>query len=139
MTISIADLIGIEIPSWQSDSLCSNETYNPDWWLSNNNRKNDTIKAKKICNACPVKQECLSWAIKLSKSGAIAGVYGGTTEQERRAMRICMYGPCNELVQKVNLQPRAQNNFCSLEHQELHKKFNQTKRKNNGKGTAAAD
>lgn len=40
-------------------------------------------EAKQICRACPVCGPCLRWAVD---SGS-AGVWGGTTEDERRILR----------------------------------------------------
>jgi WhiB family transcriptional regulator, redox-sensing transcriptional regulator len=40
--------------------------------------------AKAICVACEVRQECLEWAIA---TGQDAGVWGGLSEEERRAVR----------------------------------------------------
>ena len=34
--------------------------------------------------ACPVRKRCLAWALEL---GAASGIWGGTTEDERRALR----------------------------------------------------
>lgn len=41
-------------------------------------------EAKRICRACPVRQRCLSWALG---QAVLSGVWGGTTEEERRALR----------------------------------------------------
>ncbi len=41
-------------------------------------------EAKAICRRCLVRSPCLAWALD---QGAISGVWGGTTEEERRAMR----------------------------------------------------
>ena len=41
-------------------------------------------QAKRICHACPVQQRCLAWALEL---GIESGIWGGTTEDERRAIR----------------------------------------------------
>ena len=41
-------------------------------------------KAKRICQACPAKAACLAWAID---HGITSGVWGGTAEDERRALR----------------------------------------------------
>ena len=38
--------------------------------------------AKLVCNRCPVTTECLTWALD---SGQDAGVWGGMSEDERRA------------------------------------------------------
>jgi WhiB family redox-sensing transcriptional regulator len=41
-------------------------------------------EAKAICALCPVITDCLSYALA---TGQDAGVWGGTTEQERQALR----------------------------------------------------
>lgn len=40
--------------------------------------------AKSICMGCPVRSECLEWAMA---TGQEAGVWGGLSEDERRALR----------------------------------------------------
>jgi WhiB family transcriptional regulator, redox-sensing transcriptional regulator len=41
-------------------------------------------EAKRICRICPARVQCLAWAL----DNAVAdGVWGGTTEEERRRMR----------------------------------------------------
>jgi len=39
--------------------------------------------ARRICGGCPVRDECLEWALE---ARATFGVWGGTTEQERRRL-----------------------------------------------------
>jgi WhiB family transcriptional regulator, redox-sensing transcriptional regulator len=39
-------------------------------------------QAKTVCRRCPVNTECLTWALA---AGEDAGVWGGQTEEERRA------------------------------------------------------
>jgi WhiB family transcriptional regulator, redox-sensing transcriptional regulator len=41
-------------------------------------------RAKQVCARCPVRSSCLEWALA---TGQNAGVWGGTTEDERRALR----------------------------------------------------
>lgn len=41
-------------------------------------------EAKKVCNRCEVVDVCLKWAIE---SGQDAGVWGGMSEDERRAFK----------------------------------------------------
>lgn len=43
-----------------------------------------TDQAKRICRSCPARSSCLEWALD---HGVSAGVWGGTTEEERRALR----------------------------------------------------
>jgi WhiB family transcriptional regulator, redox-sensing transcriptional regulator len=40
--------------------------------------------AKAICALCPVREECLQWALDTAQD---AGVWGGLSEEERRALR----------------------------------------------------
>jgi WhiB family transcriptional regulator, redox-sensing transcriptional regulator len=40
-------------------------------------------QAKQICQTCPVSRSCLRWAL----DSGDAGVWGGTTEEERRSHR----------------------------------------------------
>ncbi|HLH57606.1 MAG TPA: WhiB family transcriptional regulator [Streptosporangiaceae bacterium] len=40
--------------------------------------------AKRVCAGCPVREPCLNWAVE---SGEDSGVWGGTTGEERRALR----------------------------------------------------
>ncbi len=41
-------------------------------------------KAKALCGRCPVRGECLDFALR---SGQDFGIWGGTSERERRLMR----------------------------------------------------
>jgi len=41
-------------------------------------------QAKRVCGACPVRARCLDWALD---HGAAFGIWGGRTEDERRAAR----------------------------------------------------
>lgn len=41
-------------------------------------------EAKTVCRRCPVASECLNWALR---SGIDSGVWGGMSEDERRAKR----------------------------------------------------
>ncbi|MBP2322896.1 WhiB family redox-sensing transcriptional regulator [Kibdelosporangium banguiense] len=41
-------------------------------------------EAKGVCHRCPVTSSCLSWALE---SGQDAGVWGGMSEDERRALK----------------------------------------------------
>ena len=40
--------------------------------------------AKRVCQACPARTPCLAWALSHNVAW---GVWGGTTEEERRAIR----------------------------------------------------
>ncbi|MCO6009034.1 WhiB family transcriptional regulator [Actinoallomurus purpureus] len=42
-------------------------------------------EAKQVCASCPVVSDCLAWALRAGES---AGVWGGTTPDERRYLRL---------------------------------------------------
>jgi WhiB family redox-sensing transcriptional regulator len=44
-------------------------------------------RAKQICAGCTVRAPCLEWALA---SGQEAGVWGGTSEDERRVLRAAV-------------------------------------------------
>jgi WhiB family redox-sensing transcriptional regulator len=41
-------------------------------------------EAKAVCRGCPVRDACLQWALD---TGQTIGVWGGTSENERRALK----------------------------------------------------
>ncbi|MET7849595.1 WhiB family transcriptional regulator [Streptomyces avermitilis] len=41
-------------------------------------------EAKAVCHGCPVREPCLEWALD---TGQDIGVWGGTTETQRRALK----------------------------------------------------
>jgi WhiB family redox-sensing transcriptional regulator len=43
-----------------------------------------TARAKAVCVGCPVRAECLAWALDTCQD---AGVWGGLDEEERREIR----------------------------------------------------
>jgi WhiB family redox-sensing transcriptional regulator len=42
-------------------------------------------EAKQVCASCPVASDCLAWALRAGES---AGIWGGTTPDERRYLRL---------------------------------------------------
>lgn len=70
--------------AWRQWALCTE--IDPDLWFPN---KGDSVTphiAKRICQDCPVKTECLEEALTRPREHDF-GVWGGTTEHERRALR----------------------------------------------------
>lgn len=43
-----------------------------------------TDEAKEVCRGCPVREQCLEWAME---NGQDSGVWGGLGEAERRALK----------------------------------------------------
>jgi WhiB family redox-sensing transcriptional regulator len=72
------------LPDWRDYATCRDadpELFFPDWGVRS--ARTQVMTAKLICRACPVKLTCLNWALA---SGQEAGIWGGTTEDERRRL-----------------------------------------------------
>lgn len=70
---------------WRHDAVCRDE--NPELFFPAGNTGPALLQiaeAKAVCRRCPVASECLAWALE---SGQDAGVWGGMSEDERRALR----------------------------------------------------
>jgi len=67
-------------PDWMEQGACRGvnpETFHP-------LRGEDTRPAKAICAECPVREECLAYALSVPEK---QGVWGGVSERQRREMR----------------------------------------------------
>ncbi|MEU4657764.1 WhiB family transcriptional regulator [Streptomyces sp. NPDC023723] len=72
---------------WRDRGLCLRE--DPDLFfpigsISSGQAVIQTDEAKSVCRRCPVTEQCLAWAVV---AGPVEGIWGGTTERERRAAR----------------------------------------------------
>ncbi|SCE34708.1 WhiB family transcriptional regulator, redox-sensing transcriptional regulator [Streptomyces sp. DvalAA-14] len=71
--------------SWQQKAACRTE--DPELFFpvgQSGPAQLQARRAKEICARCPVRESCLSDALD---AGDTSGVWGGTTEEERRAIR----------------------------------------------------
>jgi WhiB family transcriptional regulator, redox-sensing transcriptional regulator len=77
-------------PLWQKGGACRPEPdATPEELNRNSNiffpeRGSSTKEAKSICAFCPMNQECLDYALM---NGEKHGIWGGTSERERRKIR----------------------------------------------------
>lgn len=65
---------------WTERAACLPE--DPDLFFPT--RGADVNAAKEVCAGCPVRAECLDYALA---SGQHHGIWGGTSERERRRLR----------------------------------------------------
>lgn len=66
--------------AWQADALCAQtdpEAFFPE-------KGGSTRDAKRICDACEVRQQCLDYALENDER---FGIWGGLSERERRKLR----------------------------------------------------
>lgn len=80
--VLFALLSGEALPEdpWQDEALCAQtdpDAFFPEQGMSSRD-------AKSVCAACPVRQECLEYALENDER---FGVWGGLSERERRALR----------------------------------------------------
>ena len=66
--------------AWQAQALCAQtdpEAFFPE-------KGGSTREAKNVCSRCPVKAECLQYALENDER---FGIWGGLSERERRRMK----------------------------------------------------
>ena len=72
---------------WQRQGLCragdSSVFFPPAHFERKPEREAREARAKTICARCPVREECLSWALAIREPH---GVWGGHSESERRQL-----------------------------------------------------
>lgn len=75
------------------------QTTDPEIWFPDvGNAYGDTRKAKKLCSECPVRVQCLEFAIV---NVEIYGIWGGTTNKERQKLRVARGRKAGRPVTKV--------------------------------------
>jgi WhiB family transcriptional regulator, redox-sensing transcriptional regulator len=85
-----APLLGGVVPagdeSWRLDALCAEtdpEAFFPE-------KGGSTREAKRVCASCPVRMECLEFALGNDER---FGIWGGLSERERRRLRLQRRAP----------------------------------------------
>lgn len=77
----IHELLGLRT-EWMGRAACHNVS--PDIFFPNSDKDPKTEAAKKVCQGCEVRVECLDYALK---NHIEHGVWGGCSEQERIDLR----------------------------------------------------
>jgi WhiB family redox-sensing transcriptional regulator len=70
-------------PSWMKQAACASHA-DPDLWFAERGDEKRQREALGICAACPVRAACLAYVLSMPPQ---AGIWGGTTEDERRPRR----------------------------------------------------
>ncbi|HEV7524890.1 MAG TPA: WhiB family transcriptional regulator [Acidimicrobiia bacterium] len=68
-------------PAWQQFAECVHHSGTVDFFPARGESVRD---AKAVCARCPVRDECLEFALRLKVAH---GVWGGLSERERRTLR----------------------------------------------------
>jgi WhiB family redox-sensing transcriptional regulator len=80
-----ATAVGPRPGAWTESALCAQA--DPDAWFPD--KGGSTTIARLICGACPVRAQCLDYALSGADTwgGISTGIWGGTTPRERAAVR----------------------------------------------------
>jgi WhiB family transcriptional regulator, redox-sensing transcriptional regulator len=70
--------------SWMDRAACRGAPDADVWFPDDPRRAIVWAEAKRRCGGCPVRGECLSWALAIGENAH--GVWGGTTPDERRKL-----------------------------------------------------
>lgn len=78
--MGVAQIVTLEDQNWRALGSCA--TSDPDLWFAVGALEHK--QAKLICRTCPVRKECLAYAMDAPVDH---GIWGGLTERERRRYR----------------------------------------------------
>ena len=71
---------------WANDAACKTSQW-PDAWHPDSecgmDSKSAAAYATSICKECPVRVDCLQWALEAGPTATYGGIYGGTTHSQR--------------------------------------------------------
>lgn len=68
--------------AWRIQAACADT--NPNLFFPKGKDEKLVAAAKEVCDSCVVVTECFNYAVE---TGQNDGIWGGTTEEERRQMR----------------------------------------------------
>lgn len=68
-------------PGWRARASC--QRYDPEMFFPDKTDKWGVRVAKGVCLGCPVRGDCLAWAVAADVPW---GIWGGLTEKERAAL-----------------------------------------------------
>ena len=77
---------GVDRDTWRRQALCAGHPERGAWFSDDPETER---RAKAVCRACPVRDECLRFALG---TGQREGVWGGRTPSERRRLRLAVVG-----------------------------------------------
>jgi hypothetical protein len=76
--------------TWQERSACLQA--DPELFTGDHLTQHQVTQAKAFCTRCPVRIECLDFALTQQRSTDLGGIYGGLSPSERRAHRRHKHG-----------------------------------------------
>lgn len=70
--------------SWQDRALCAEVAMDPEMFFPE--RGGPAKSVKRVCRACPVRAQCLDYAMRHEFPSARHGIWGALTAYEREAL-----------------------------------------------------
>lgn len=81
---AIVELLrAMDVPRWDEGALCAQT--DPELFFPEVGQTDLVRDARNICQQCPLLAECREYAVR---HGELHGIWGGTTERERRRIRM---------------------------------------------------
>lgn len=104
---------------WRRDALCRDLCRSgdaePSWWFPQQHRPTPELEqARAICLRCPVRAECLDWALKLPE---LHGLWGAMSPRQRRrvsTIRVSLCQTCGiEFHYSIDSGRKTPKVYCS--------------------------
>lgn len=92
----------IHRPTWMADAECRGSNSAPFF----PGRGEDISEARAICRRCDVQLECLAYAVNNEEK---FGIWGGTSEHERRTLRRQTFGNARPSTKPPRICRRCEN------------------------------
>jgi WhiB family redox-sensing transcriptional regulator len=72
--------------TWVAEAACKDAETSEPWFPTD--AGHDYSAGRAVCASCPVRRDCLEYALRLEQSGIpTPGLWGGRDEAERRGIR----------------------------------------------------
>lgn len=76
----LLEALGLPILEWHQQAACRAPDVDPNWFFPERGER--VAEARAVCARCPVVEEC-----RAAGAREHFGIWGGTSERQRRAMR----------------------------------------------------
>lgn len=119
---SLANLIGLTLPTWMDKAACAGA--DDVYFFPPKGGRIHIDKGVEMCNQCPVKAECLRYALEHERNAVMPGIYGGLVPEERNRIQICANKDCKN-TQTLGPTEKRRTWHCSTECEEYRYRYTQ--------------
>lgn len=82
MTLRVYTENNVRPEPWMAGAACA--TTDPDMWFPLQGDQPTADRAKKVCRACPVREQCLEFALRTEQQ---TGIWAGLSPKSLRTLR----------------------------------------------------